>query len=172
MNSRMLLFAVLVLGLALIAFTCQPKAVPERIGVYDSRAIAIAYANSPTFNTSAKMLSERMMAAKEKGDKKLVAAIEREGMLRQAMMHEQGFGKGSVIGMIALVKDSIAALAARENVVLVISKWEVAFSEKNVELVDLTGKVVEFFQPNERVRSMLQELPNHEPVENAYLIED
>lgn len=172
MNTRTVILAVLVLSLALIAFACLPKAIPQRIGVYDSRAIAIAYANSPTFNTSATMLSERMKAAKEKGDKKEMAAIEREATLRQAMMHEQGFGKGSVIGMIALVKDSIAALAARENVILVVSKWEVAYNEKNVELVDLTEQVVEFFQPNERIRSMLKELPKNEPVENAYLIQD
>jgi len=172
MNMRMLILAVVLLGLALLAFACQPKAVVQRIGVYDSRAIAIAYANSPTFNTTYQMLSERMIAAKKKGDKKLVAAIEREGMLRQAMMHEQGFGKGSVIGLISPIKDSLAALAARENVILVVSKWEVAYSEKNVELVDLTGKVVEFFQPNEKLRSMLLELPKHEPVEDAYLIQD
>jgi hypothetical protein len=164
---------ILVLGLALLALACQPTLqAPQRVGVFDSRAVAIAYANSPAFNTIPATLAERMKAAKEKGDKKEIAAIEREGMLHQVMMHEQGFGTGSVMGMISTVKDSVAALAARENVTLVLSKWELVYSAKNVELVDLTEKVVEFFHPNERVRSILKELPKHEPMKDAYLIQD
>jgi hypothetical protein len=164
---------ILVLSLALLALACQPTLqAPQRIGVFDSRAVAIAYANSPDFNKVPATLAERMRAAKEKGDKKEIAAIEREGTLHQVMMHEQGFGTGSVISILSLVKDSVAALAARENVTLVVSKWEIAYSAKNVELVDLTEKVAEFFHPNERVRSILKEVPKHEPMKDAYLIQD
>ncbi len=104
------LLAMLAFSLAVAALALRPGAdVPQRIGVFDSRAIAIACANSPSFNKIPAMLAQRMKAAKEKGDKKEIAAIEREGMLHQVMMHEQGFGKGSVVGMIAMVKDSVAA---------------------------------------------------------------
>jgi hypothetical protein len=37
-----------------------------------------------------------MKTAREKGDKQAIAKIEREGSLRQAIMHGQGSGKGSV----------------------------------------------------------------------------
>jgi len=170
-SAKILVLLALSLALATLAF--RPTVdIPQRVGVFDSRAVAIACANSPSFNKIPAMLSERMKAAKDKGDKKEIAVIEREGMLHQVMMHEQGFGKGSVIGMIALIKDSIAALAVRENVTLVVSKWEVVYSAKNVELVDLTEKVTEFFQPNEKVKAWLKELPKHEPIKDAYLIQD
>lgn len=173
MNTRANLLAFLALSLALATLAFRPAAdVPQRIGIFDSRAVAIACANSPTFNKIPAMLSERMRAAKEKGDKKEIAAIEREGMLHQVMMHEQGFGKGSVIGMLALVKDSIAALAVRENVALVVSKWEVVYSARDIELVDLTEKITEFFQPTERVKGWLKDVSKQEPIENAFLIQD
>jgi len=173
MNTRMKILAVLAFSLALATLALRPAVdVPQRIGIFDSRAVAIACANSPTFNKIPVMLMERMKAAKEKGDTTEIAAIKREGMLHQVMMHEQGFGKGSVISMTALVKDSIAALAEREHVLLVVSKWEVVYNAKNVELVDLTEKITEFFRPNDKVKGWLKELSKQDPIENAYLIQD
>jgi hypothetical protein len=105
MNTRTKILVLSALSLALAALALRPGTdAPQRIGVFDSRAIAIACANSPSFNKIPAMLAQRMKAAKENGDKKEIAAIEREGMLHQVMMHEQGFGKGSVIGMIAMVR--------------------------------------------------------------------
>lgn len=173
MKPRTTILAVLALGLALATLALRPAAdVPMRIGVFDSRAVAVACANSSSSRAVHAKLMERMKVAKEKGDAKEIAAVEREGMLRQVMMHEQGFGKGSVTAMTALVKDSIAALAVSENLSLVVSKWEVVFSAKDVELVDVTEKVAGFFQPNERVKGWLKDLSKQEPIEDAYLIQD
>lgn len=173
MKPRITMLAVLALGLALAALALRPATgVPTRIGVFDSRAVAIACANSPSFHAVHAKLAERMKAAKEKGDTKEIAAIEREGMLRQVMMHEQGFGKGSVTGMTGLIKDSIAALAVSEKLSLVVSKWEVMYSAKDIELVDVTEKVAGFFGPNERVKGWLKDLSKQEPIEDAYLIQD
>jgi Skp family chaperone for outer membrane proteins len=173
MKPRTTILAVLALGLALAALALRPATdVPMRIGVYDSRAVAVACANSPSFRTVHAKLMERMKTAKEKGDAKEIAAIEREGMLRQVMMHEQGFGKGSVAAMAALVKDSIAALAVSENLSLVVSKWEVVYSAKDIEHVDVTEKIAGFFGPNEKVKGWLKDLSRQEPIEDAFLIQD
>ncbi len=166
------LIITLTVCLTPLAALCQGTAdVHQRVGVFDSRAIAIA-CNSPAVANAFAKLGERMKIAKEKGDTTAIKAIEREAQLRQAMLHEQGFGKGSVISMIALVKDSVAALAAREKVILVVSKYEVVCSAKDVELVDLTEKITEFFHPNEQVKAWLKDLPNKEPIEEAYLAQD
>lgn len=165
--------AVLALGLALAALALRPAGDgPARIGVYDSRAVAIACANSPSFHAVHARLAERLKTAKEKGDAKEIATIEREGMLRQVMMHEQGFGKGSVAAMTALIKDSIAALAVSDNLSLVVSKWEVVYSSKDIEFVDVTEKMAGFFGPNERVKGWLKDLSKQEPIDEAYLIQD
>jgi len=146
--------------------------ITQKIGTFDSRAVAIAYYNSKSFNNAMESSMSDMKTAKEKGDKKAIAKIEREHTLRQAMMHEQGFGKGSVNNIIDLVKDKIATLAKKEDLATIVSKWEVVYSGANVELVDITEKIVDFFEPNERMKQMTKEVLKSEPVKDAYLIED
>ncbi len=144
----------------------------QKIGTFDSRAVAIAYYNSKDFKNTIESSMLDMKTAKEKGDKKAIAKIERENSLRQAMMHEQGFGRGSINNIIDLVKDKIAVLAKNENLTTIVSKWEVVYSGADVKLVDITEKIVDLFEPNERMKQMTKEVLKSEPVKDAYLIED
>ena len=145
-----------------------------RIGVFDSRAVAIAFYNSK-FSSNQQIfttLDSQMEEAKEKDDKEAIAKIEREATLRQAMMHQQGFGDGSVNNITGTIKDKMDQLAKNENLAAIVSKWELVFSGTDIELVDITVKVVDFFEPNERMKEMTKEVMLSEPIKDAYLIED
>lgn len=146
----------------------------QRIGVFDSRAVAIAYYNSKYSQNQQiyASLDSQMKEAKEKGDKEAISKIEREGSLRQVMMHEQGFGKGSINNITETIKDKITQLANDENLSAVVSKWELVFSSKSVELIDVTEKIVNFFEPTEQIKTMVKEMMQTEPVKDAYLIDD
>ena len=144
----------------------------KRIGTFDSRAVAVVYYNSKYFKSPMASLMSEMKTAKEKGDKKAIARIEREGSLRQTMMHEQGFGKGSINNIIDVVKDKMAVLAKNENLAAIVSKWELSYSGTDVELVDVTEKIAGFFEPNEKMKAMIEEVLKSEPIKDAYLIED
>ena len=145
-----------------------------RIGVFDSRAVAVAYYNSDFSNTKEifQSLATQMQEAKSKDDKEAIAKIEREGTLRQAILHEQGFGTGSVNNITETVKDKLNQLANDENLSAIVSKWEISFSNNNVELVDITEKIVNFFDPNDQMKDMVKEIMQTEVVKDAYLIED
>ena len=143
-----------------------------RIGTFDSRAVAIVYCNSKYFKSSMEPLMAQMKTAKEKDDKKTIAKCEREGSLRQTMMHEQGFGTGSISGIIETVKDKIAVLAKSENLTAIVSKWELTYNSPDVELIDVTEKIAAFFEPNDRMKEMIKEVLKSEPIKDAYLIED
>lgn len=145
-----------------------------RIGVFDTRAVAVAFYQSK-FSTAQEnfgSLHTRMKAAKEKDDKKEIASIEREATLRQAMMHEQGFGTGSITNVTKTIKDKISKLAKDEKLSIVVSKWDVLFNGENIEQIDVTEKIVDFFEPNEKIKSMTKEIMQSEPVQDAYLIND
>ncbi len=144
----------------------------QRIGTFDSRAVAIVYCNSKYFKSSMEPLMAQMKTAKEKDDKKTIAKCEREGSLRQTMMHEQGFGTGSISGIIETVKDKIAVLAKNENLTAIVSKWELTYNSPDVELIDVTEKIAAFFEPNDRMKEMIKEVLKSEPIKDAYLIED
>jgi hypothetical protein len=70
------------------------------------------------------------------------------------------------------MKDTFAAIAKEEDLDLIVSKWETAFLAADVVLVDITEKLVEFYHPDEKVRTMLGGLKEHEPVKDALFLED
>lgn len=145
-----------------------------RIGVFDSRAVAVAYYQSKFSNAQETFgsLHARMKEAKDKDDKKAIEKIEREGMLRQAFMHEQGFGRGSINNVTETMKDKMAQLAKSEKLSAIVSKWELVFSGVDVVSIDVTEKIVDFFEPNEKIKSMMKEIMQSEPIKDAYLIDD
>ncbi len=145
-----------------------------RVGVFDSRAVAVAFYNSK-FSTNQQIfasLGTRMKEAKEKDDKDAIAKIEREASLRQVMMHEQGFGRGSINNVTGAIKEKLAQLAKSENLSVIVSKWELVFSGADVVTVEVTEKIVDFFEPNEKIKSMTKEIMQSEPIKEAYLIDD
>jgi len=139
-----------------------------RVGIYDSRAIAIAYGNSPAFQDSLKPIrTEYEKARAEKNDKRM-KEIDARMKLRQRRAHEQGFSTGSVAGILATVKDSLPAVAKRAGVMMIASKWEVNYQSPEVELVDVTDELVALFHPNEKVLGWVKSCREKKPV----LLED
>jgi len=167
-----IILVVLVFGMMMICSTnsiAQPK---QRIGIFDSRSIAIVYANSKYFKNPYPEIKKRMEAAKKKKDAKEIAKIEYEAKLHQAILHDQGFGKGSVNTILDMYKDKIASIAKAENLTAVVSKWELVYYNSDIEVVDITDKIVDLFEPSEKIRETIKEVPQHEPVKDAFFIDD
>ena len=144
----------------------------QRIGIFDSRSVAIVYANSKFFKNPYPEIKKRMDVAKEKTDTKEIAKIEYEAKLHQAILHDQGFGKGSVNTITDLYRDKIAEIAKTENLSAVVSKWEVIYSKPDIELVDITDKIIAFFEPSDKMKEVIKEVPQQEPVKDAFFIDD
>jgi len=176
MKSYRNIFSVIILAvfvLSIMTWTSNSVAQTKlRIGIFDSRSIAIVYANSKFFKNPYPEITARMKAAKEKKDDKEIAKIEYEARLHQAILHDQGFGKGSVNGITDLYKDKIAAIAKAENLSAVVSKWELINNNSNVELVDITNNIVDLFEPSDKIKEVIKEVPQHEPVKDAFFIDD
>lgn len=179
MFTNKFLFSIYIIVLTTIILLCVPWKVAnaqgiQRIGVFDSRAVAVAYYNSKFSNAQEifQALNKKMLEAKLKNDTVEIARIELEANLRQAMLHEQGFGTGSISGITESIKDKMVQLAEEENLSAIVSKWEVVFSNKNIELIDVTEKVAGFFEPDEKIKAMVKDIIQTEPVKDAYLISD
>ena len=82
-----------------------------RIGVYDNRAIAIAYASS-RFNPVGEKMKE-FEAARERGDEVTIRDLEAWGQAHQRQLHRQGFGRVPVADLLEHVKEALPELAAR-----------------------------------------------------------
>jgi hypothetical protein len=143
-----------------------------RVGVFDSRAVAIWYFRSDENKKVMQDLFAERTEAVKKGDSALVKKINEKGPLLQRIAHDKGFGRGSVAEILEKHSDVIKELGKKEKLSLILSKWEVNYSAGDVELVDITLKLLDILKAPEDVKKMMSEIDKHKPVENAFFIED
>lgn len=145
----------------------RPRAqMKDRIGVYDSRAIAVAFAGSEAFNKWMSGLKAEHQKAKATGNQKRVAELEAEGAERQKLMHKQGFSTAPVENILEQIKDRLPAIKQKAGVGLLVSKWDKDALAKHpsAESVDVTMELIDAFNPNERQRKSAIEIQKHKPI--------
>ena len=148
----------------------EPRGTRPRVGVYDSRAIAIAFVRSEVYKaTDGKALSElraEYAKAKAEGDKNRMAELEVKGKAQQALLHKQGFSTAPVDGMLAHIEDQIPGIAKDAGVEAIVSKWDrdALAKYRNAELVDVTMALVDAFKPDDRQRKSATEIQKHPPI--------
>jgi hypothetical protein len=131
-----------------------------RVGTYDNRAIAVAYAASK-FNPVRDKMKE-YEAANQAGDKSKMAELESWGKTHQRLLHFQGFGRVPVADLLEPVKEGVVRVAAERQ--LAIITMECNFAADEVEVVDVTGELVELFHPNAKTRETARQMQKVEPV--------
>jgi Skp family chaperone for outer membrane proteins len=172
---RIVIFALaaLVLGVSSMASAAEDSTTNAekkvRVGVFDSRAVAIAYTHSKAgqehIQQQLQQLKKELDQAEASGDKEKAEHIKAEGKAGQERLHLQGFGTASVKKYLELVKDKIPAVAKDAKVDFIVSKWEVAYQSPAVEIVDITDDLVKLFEPNERALKSIQELKKQRPLD-------
>ncbi len=135
-----------------------------RVGAYDSRAVAMAYAGS-SFNT--KLLDEKIAertAAKTAGDANKTAELEKWGKDHQDMMHRQGYGTASVKNLLEYIKDDLPKIAIEAGVDVLVSKWDIAYKTDSAELVDVTNLIVKPFKPSDSTLKNIADIQKIRPL--------
>lgn len=148
------------LGLV-FGLTSQPA---MRIGVYDSRSIAIAYGNSNEMKEFITALRTDLAKAKDTKDEKKAREIEQKGKTAQVLAHLQAFSIGSVAEILVLHKAEVEEIAREAGVAAVVSKHEVMFLGSGVETVDVTAQLCKIFKPSDQALKWIADVPNHQPV--------
>lgn len=136
----------------------------ERIGTFDSRAVAIAYYRSAKFQEHFRGLMIKLEEAKASGDEWRVKELEAYGPAMQHRMHQQGFSTGSVREIMEKISDALPEIAQEASVSVIVSKWEVAYGSPAADLVDLTPQIVALFNPSEETLKIVKGLKTSEPV--------
>lgn len=163
MMGLCLVLATLTVGVA--PATAEEAAKPlMKIGVYDSRGVAIAYARSAEFQQRMAKLRNDFEQAKAKGDDKRMKELEQEGQWMQVRLHQQGFSTAGVANIMAKVADALPGIAREAGVVLIVSKWEMPYVDPSIETVDVTLPIARLFVPDEQKLKMLGELKDQKPV--------
>ena len=135
-----------------------------RVGIFDSRAVAIAYFRSEAFNRPLKALRVEYKKAKAAGDEKRVKELDAQGPVLQALMHKQSFSTWPVDDILEKIKGKIPEIAKEAKVDIIVSKWDIVYQRAGVELVDVTDLMVKPFNPDEKTLKIIKEIQKIEPV--------
>lgn len=146
------------------------------VGVYDSRAIAIAYIRSEEVSTYlGSQMSEFNQIRKraiEMGDVEFLADLDALGPAMQQRIHEQGFGTASIDNIIKRIEDRLPAIAKDAGVEIIVSKWELDYKSTSANAVDITEKLAAEFSPSKETLKSMREVMKQNPVPLAELKHD
>ncbi len=167
-NHRLLLLTIAGAAAAILASSSPAQEPGEtstlRVGTFDSRAVAIAFYRSPPFQERVAGLLTESRAARESGDAWRVMQIEKYKPAMSHRMHQQGFSTGSVREIMQELDTELQRVAEDAGVSVIISRWEVAFSNPAVELIDVTPQVVALIDSSEEALAMIRDIQESEPV--------
>ncbi|HEY1221515.1 MAG: hypothetical protein ABSE42_03100 [Bryobacteraceae bacterium] len=141
-----------------------------RVGVYDSRAIAVAFGRSEAWQaTTGKQLAamrEERDQAKAAGNEKRVAELEAQGKAYQTLLHKQGFSTAPVDDILKNIQDKMPEIAKTAGVGPIVSKWDKDALAKyqSAELVDVTMPLVNAFHPTERQLKFAIDIQKQAPI--------
>lgn len=158
-------FRILALAVPLAACAAAAPLVvepaPVRVGVYDSRAVVIAF----THSSRSKEQIQKLIAQRDAAtDPAVRASFEKQGEALQDRRHRQGFSTASIADVLEHVEGELPGIAAASNVDVLVSKWDLAYRREGVEFVDVTAAMIAPFAPDDRVKAMIADLKNHEPL--------
>jgi hypothetical protein len=136
---------------------------PVRVGVYDTRAIAVAYAHSSYLQTPLKAKMKEMQTAKAAGDTAKVKELDEWGKAGQRKLHFQGFGRVPVTDLLAHVKDRLPEVAARAGVQAIAAETD--YIAPGVQTVDITLELVNLYSPSPRVLSIVNDMKGKPPLD-------
>jgi len=143
-----------------------PKQMRTRVGIYDSRAIAIAYCGSEYHEREIGKYKQDYQQAKDAGDTKRTREIESEMWRLQKQAHRQAFSTAAVNDILEHIKINLCQIAEDANIIALVSKWDRQALElyKSAELVDVTNLIVASFNPTEKKLKTIEQLKNEKPI--------
>jgi hypothetical protein len=126
-----------------------------RVGVFDSRIVALAYYNADEHQRAMRQMMTDLRDARAADNQERVRELEFQGPALQNLQHYQVFSTASVPNVVEQLGEVLPKVASDAGVSVIVSKWEVAYARSDVEYVDVTDALVRPFNPNARVQQWI-----------------
>ncbi|MCW5962828.1 MAG: hypothetical protein KIT83_02225 [Bryobacterales bacterium] len=149
----------LILIAAIAAFTTVAAAQTIRVGVFDSKAAVIGFYRSPKWAATIKAKHAEMDAAKKANDTARIQALEAWGSGKQDMAHRQLAGEAPIANILEALAAGLPEIAQGAGVVLIVP--DLPYADKSVQTVDVTERVLDFFEADLRTRALVKEMTKH-----------
>lgn len=138
----------------------------QRIGVYDSRAVAYAHFWSPEHQQWLKERMKDAKAAKAAGKQAQFEKLSKEMADEQKRIHREAFSTAPAEQAMAAIKPRLPEIQKQANVSAIVSKWdkEALSSFKSAEQVDVTDLLVAEFKLEPKQLKTVDEIKKQKPV--------
>ena len=124
------------------------------VGTFDSRAVTLAFGNSPQeaefYKRYPEYVAPRAGATPEE--------VEQWKINLKKRQFRQGFGRGDVGEFLDLIKDEIPKIAEKAGVDIIVSKWDIEYQSPKVKLVDVTEALIQPFKPTEERLKIIRDV--------------
>ena len=164
MKKNIILFSVCFLFFTSCTIFSQQETAKLRIGTFDSRCVALAYGRSAEFNQLRDSIETLYSKAKADSNKEKIDEIDQYKPTMQVLLHQQVFSNGSIVNIIEKIKEKITAIAKENKLNMILSKWEITFTDGSVDLVDITDQLTAFYKPDEATKKIIENIKAMEPV--------
>ncbi len=135
-----------------------------KIGIYDSRVIALAYYRSEQQMERLQAIRTEHMKAKSENNQDKIKELEKEGPWIRVRMHQQVFSTAGISHITAQIQEPWKQLAQDTGVIIIVSKWEMPYQAAIVETIDLTLPIAQLFNPYEQTLKIMEAMKIQEPV--------
>jgi hypothetical protein len=133
-----------------------------RIGVYDPRAVALAYAHSQVFGQRLGEKQKEMEKAKAGNDQAKIKELKAWGQDAQVRLHLQGFAGAAVDDILVGVQDQLSKVAQATNVQAITLRPD--YTVPDVEVVDVTDDLVKLWDPDAQTLKVIASLKKVAPL--------
>jgi hypothetical protein len=141
----------------------QAENAPVRIGTYDSRAVAIAYAYSDGLQEYVSKAKKALDHCVETGDTRRVRELTDLRELLQIRLNLQSISTAPISDILDTVREKLPQVAQQHDVVLIARAADYQ-DDDAVELVDVTDTLVALFEPDDAALHRIAELCKNDPV--------
>ena len=150
--------------------SASPEAIKKselRVGIYDSRAVALAYWRTENrLDSYHDSLVEQMEKAEAEENKKLVKELDTELWGHRKRLHGQVFSNAPIDDVLEKIEHELAKVAKDANAIALVSKWDKKTLKryKSSELIDVTDLIVAQFNPDEKLLSTIEQMKDKKPI--------
>jgi hypothetical protein len=135
---------------------------PVRIGIYNSRAVALAFARSEEGQKYVADLHARYQAAVAEGNEAEAQSLREQGEAHQVRLHLQVFGNAPADDAIARIQSDLPNVAQAEHVIAIVPAAQ--FHDPSIEIVDVTEALVLLFSPTPETLRLARQSREVKPI--------
>lgn len=146
--------------------TNKTSAVPERIGVYDSRVIAYAHFWTEAQQRKRDEMAKTSKEARAAGQTNRYLELKAELTQLREQSHLQVFSTAPVDNVLAEMKDRLPKMQKEAGVSRLVSKWDedTLRKLKKLEQVDVTDRLLREFKLDDKQQKMAADIRAKKPL--------